>query len=241
VSSKAIYTQAKALRGGIPICWPQFGPGALIQHGFARTSQWTLGKSVIAPDGSTASAILVLKDNEDTRKLWNDNRFTLEYTIELDASNSLTATLKVVNENASNSFEFTTALHTYFLINDIKSVHLIGLKGLDYIDKTQNAAKFKENNESVSFSGETDRVYINAPDEIIIKDTSVNSQVSVKKQGFKDAVAWNPWEVKCGTIADMGKDDWIKMVWVEAGNVSTPVTLTPKQEWSGSINISAKL
>lgn len=99
---------SKAIRGGIPLVFPQFGPGKLPQHGFARVSKWKIKK--LDNQSFHPYCILILNQNENTLKQWN-NKFTLEYTVKLFQEKLLTS-LKIINNNEKDSFDFTTLLHT---------------------------------------------------------------------------------------------------------------------------------
>jgi len=150
---------------------------------------------------------LTLKDSDATRKLWNHG-FTLDLIITLRES-TLTTELSVANSGA-DSFDFTSALHTYFAINDIGQTAIRHLKGLDYQDKVTSTRKH-EDKVDVLFTSETDRAYFNAPNKIEIVSTVDNTtHFIIEKSEFKDAVVWNPWETKQKAMADL--HDW-KVRW----------------------------
>jgi len=236
LSSKALFQKGKAIRGGIPICFPQFGPGELPQHGFARTSEWLIHSSKLFSESGDVSVTLILKDSEETRKVWNHS-FTVEYTVSLRQVNDeerLFTHLQVTNNNADKEFSFTGALHTYFRIPSVEDVTIKGLKNLTYIDKVKKAEKFEEVSDSIKFTEELDRVYISTPPEIIIQDSSIGIGAIVKKEGFHDCIIWNPWSQKAKAMADLGEDDWKHFVCVEAGVVAASVHLNPGASWKGS-------
>lgn len=138
------------------ISWPQFGPGELPQHGFARSSAWSIKETHADKD---VTLTLILSDTDDSKKVWN-NSFLVEYKISLH-EHSISFEFKVTNKNSEKSFSFTSALHTYFKISDSQKVQIVGLKGLTYIDKVQKGQKFEEKNDSIHFIGETDRKLTN--------------------------------------------------------------------------------
>ena len=114
-SDKAIFQEGKAIRGGVPLVWPQFGPGVLPQHGFARVKTWTLGESKTTGD---VSVQLHLSHDEETLKVW-PHKFRLTATIRL-SEHSLHQELSVDNVD-DHAFDFTALFHTYFAVNDIKT------------------------------------------------------------------------------------------------------------------------
>ena len=76
LSPKAAFEAPKAIRGGVPVCFPQFamlGPLAS-QHGFARNREWQVA------DLTDSSVTLVLSSSEDTLALW-PHPFQLEMTV----------------------------------------------------------------------------------------------------------------------------------------------------------------
>jgi len=248
MSTKAVYQEKKPLRGGIPVCWPQFGPlGSLPQHGFARNSLWSVKETHATPatasdnssDNSRVSVTLFLEDSAETRSQWN-NAFRLEYQVTLH-STKLSIVLRVSNRNPEQPFTFTGALHTYFSVGSVHSSSVHGLQGLTYIDKMKAGEKFQEQNNAVTFTGETDRVYIDAPDAITIQDSSNNTHVELHKNNMKDCVVWNAWIQKAKDIADLGDDDWLVYVCAEAAVVNSPVTVAPNTTWEASQEITAKL
>jgi len=236
MSSKAIFKEGKAIRGGIPVCWPQFGPGELPQHGFARNTIWNIKESKV--QNQDVSITLSLSDTEDTRKQWN-NSFSIEYKIAI-SKDKLHLDFTVVNKNANKkTFSFTGALHTYIKVSDSSKSHVVGLKGLQYIDKVNFNKVASENENQVSFSSEVDRGYIDAPNEVKVTDEANNSTIVVKKENFPDIVVWNPWKIKCKEMADMGESDYETMVCAESAILDKhPIQIFPGGFWTGKTEIS---
>jgi len=239
VSSKAIFNEAKAIRGGIPVIFPQFGPGKLPQHGFARNSNdWT----VVSTSAAQNEAIITLQlvDTLESRKQW-DHSFLATVTVKLTYNEidkaKLYQSFSVKNTDSAQEFEFTTALHTYFTVPDIHKTSLTPFLGLTYNDKPTGTVKEQKEN-AIHITGETDRVYQNAPNELYIHTPTHTT--TIKKTGFTDAVVWNAWEQLSKTIADLGPDDWKGYVCCEVGNVATPVKLKAGASWEGTHIISRK-
>ena len=117
-SDKAIFEHGKAIRGGVPVVWPQFGPGPLPQHGFARVKTWSAGNQNTSGD---VSVELHLSEDKDTLKIW-PHKFRLSIIIRL-TERSVVQELKVDNRD-DHAFEFTTLFHTYFTVDDIKTTKM---------------------------------------------------------------------------------------------------------------------
>lgn len=236
VSEKATFSPGLPIRGGIPLCFPQFADrGDLPFHGFARTAaDWRL-----LPEESSQSKVTLRLDQtteslrqEGLAKLW-PHRFELSYTVELNDQNRLETTVTVINRNSAEPFSFTIALHTYFAVSDISEVAVSGLQGLEYLDKTRAGSKFRQEEELLKFEGEVNRIYLNTPSELLIKDRSRRISL-IKSTSLPDAVTWNPGEIAAATFKDLAPNEYRKFVCVEAGAIKTPVTLNAGQMWQGS-------
>jgi glucose-6-phosphate 1-epimerase len=189
----------KAIRGGIPLVFPQFGGfGPLPQHGFARSLVWKVVNKEFGKD--YAAVTLLLEDSDKTRLApynW-PHKFQLFYTVTLrNAENStLSVDWKIKNVD-SEPFSFTCALHTYFSVGSIHSANVSGLEGIRYLDALKKREEFKEDRSQVAFKEEVDRVYINAPEVIKVEDSHLSRDiVQHKSLSFPDAVVWNPWIVR---------------------------------------------
>ena len=92
VRPDAVFDKSKPISGGLPHCWPQFGPGAIQVHGFARNVDWALtGKT----EGDAPSIEMTLTPNDYTKSMW-DKAFVVTQTITL-SDGKLNATMKVKN------------------------------------------------------------------------------------------------------------------------------------------------
>ncbi|XP_013773811.2 putative glucose-6-phosphate 1-epimerase [Limulus polyphemus] len=232
VSDKAVFDNKKAIRGGIPFVFPQFGPwSAGPQHGFARTSHWKLEKEPEKLPNGDVQAVFTLCDSDSTRALW-DYRFKVTYTITL-MDKKLNMEVDVKNTGESE-FSFTVLLHTYFNVPDVTKCEVTGLKGITYVDKTRNEETFLEDREVVTVAQLTDRVYQNTPSEHSIRVVAGNRTITMRKHNFPDTVIWNPWKEKAKAMSDFGDDEYLNMICVEAGSVSNPVKLGTNQTFHAS-------
>ncbi|CAF1200258.1 unnamed protein product [Adineta ricciae] len=230
LSDRAVFEQGKAIRGGVPVVWPQFGPGPLPQHGFARVKTWRVGKTNIDGD---VSVDLNLEHDEETLKLW-PHKFHLTMTLRL-SEKSFVQELTVNNED-SEAFEFTTLFHTYFTVDDIKTTKVFGLNNVTYLDKVDGGKTKTETNQSIEFTGETDRVYKDGGKNG--NPLSIDGRIQIiASSTMPDVVVWNPGQEKAKGMADVGEHNFPKYVCVEVGHVSDAVKVGPNQSWKGAQEI----
>ncbi|XP_031258499.1 putative glucose-6-phosphate 1-epimerase [Pistacia vera] len=243
VSSKAIFKPPKAIRGGIPICFPQFSShGSLEQHGFARNRFWTVESDPPPfPTNPSNNAFidLILRPSEEDLKIW-PHSFEFRLRVALGPGGDLMLTSRIRNTNADGKpFTFTFAYHTYFSVSDISEVRVEGLETLDYLDNLQNKERFTEQGDAITFESEVDKIYLSTPMKIAILDHEKKRTFVIRKDGLPDAVVWNPWDKKAKAMADFGDDEYKHMLCVEAAAIEKPITLKPGEEWRGRQELSA--
>ncbi|XP_030535758.1 putative glucose-6-phosphate 1-epimerase isoform X1 [Rhodamnia argentea] len=241
VSSKAIFKPPKAIRGGIPICFPQFANhGSLEQHGFARNRFWKIDNDPAPlPTNSTSKAYvdLIFKPSDEDLKIW-PHSFEFRLRVALGPGGDLMLTSRIRNTDAK-PFTFTFAYHTYFSVSDISEVRVEGLETLDYLDNLQNKERFTEQGDALTFESEVDKVYLSTPTKIAILDHEKKRTFVIRKDGLPDAVVWNPWDKKAKAMADFGDDEYKHMLCVEPASIEKPITLKPGEEWRGRQELSA--
>ncbi|XP_030450516.1 putative glucose-6-phosphate 1-epimerase [Syzygium oleosum] len=238
MSSKAIWKQPKAIRGGIPVCFPQFGNlGSLEQHGFARNRVWSLDSdpSPLPPADDQSSVDLILKSTEEDLKTW-PRSFELRLRVSLSAG-KLTLIPRVRNTD-NKAFSFTFALTNHLSVSDISEVRVEGLETLDYLDNLMQRQRFTEQADAITFDGEIDRVYLGAPTKIAIIDHEKKRTFVLRKDGMPDAVVWNPWDKKAKALSDMGDEEYKTMLCVDSAAIETPIVLKPFKEWRGRQELS---
>lgn len=244
VSSLTVWNGIKAIRGGIPVVWPQFGQPdtSMAQHGFLRNSLWNLHELVTSD--TEASARFLLTSSPDTLKVW-PHPFRVLYTVTI-SEEGLTCSLKTINTGDA-PFKSHALLHTYFLIPHINEVSFSGFEGLPYTDKTKNSERFLHS-ETIPFeiTEEVDRVYISTstepvPDITIIHTPSLIPIMTIHKTAQIeepfcslisipcDCVLWNPWSEKARALADMDDEGYLQFVCVEPGTVADYVIVQPGQ------------
>ncbi len=230
LSERAVFAPSRAIRGGIPVLFPQFGLfGELPKHGLVRDAEWMQQAT-----DCVRHACLTLEDTPETRHHWpHAFRATLEVQLE---SQALTTSLAIDN-TGNQAFSFTVGLHTYLAVADLATLSIKGLQGLQYLDATQALMPCAETDESMQIRGEIDRVYLNASTPVEVIDGRRRTLVS--QQGFCDVVVWNPGPDKVRELSDMAPDDYLRVVCVEAAVIGAPITLAPGARWQGRQKLRA--
>jgi glucose-6-phosphate 1-epimerase len=240
MSGQSLFQADKAIRGGIPVIFPWFGPrqpdptGKSPMHGFARVSEWAVESA--RGGGDVVSVTLSLMPSELSRSLWpHDFKLTYAVTLERDV---LKLDLTVTNTGAEG-FPFEEALHTYFAVGDVRHASVEGLAHTTYLDKVDNLAEKSQDAAPITFAGETDRVYVATPATCTINDPGLRRRIVVEKEHSDATVVWNPWVAKAKAMADFGDDEWANMVCVESANVGPhAVTLAPGASHGMRVRIS---
>lgn len=225
LSKKAIYQQGKAIRGGIPICWPWFGDDTSgygqTAHGFARNQEWKVLTTMENTDGSTA-VTLGLYDTDDSVAVW-----PYKFELKLDISVSEKLEIKLTTKNTGRKpFEITQALHAYLNVGNINNLTISNLNGISYVDKTDYFAH-KTQVGDVVITAETDRVYQSSPEELIVNDLDINRKIVMESRGCNTTVIWNPWKNTAESIVDLQDEDYKVFIGVEAANADGDVIMIP--------------
>ncbi|KAK3024242.1 hypothetical protein RJ639_043618 [Escallonia herrerae] len=240
-SSKAIFKPPKAMRGGIPICFPQFGNcGSLEQHGFARNKLWTIDEDPppLHPNDSHGKSFidLLLRPSEEDLKCW-PHSFEFRLRVSLAADGNLTMISRIRNINGK-PFSFSFAYHTYLSVSDISEVRIEGLETLDYLDNLGQRERFTEQGDAITFESEVDRVYLGTPNCIAVLDHERKRTYVIRKDGLPDVVVWNPWEKKTKSMVDLGDEEYKQMLCVDGAAIEKPITLKPGEEWTGRVQLA---
>lgn len=218
VSPEAKVTQGKSIRGGIPVCWPWFGPHAseasYPAHGFARTLPWELIASAEMADGSHRLAFRYVA-TDASRAQW-------PHPCEAEMVLTIGATLQaelVTRNIGDEAFTIGEALHTYFQVSDVREISIDGLDGVSYLDKVDNFAN-KTQQGAITIASEVDRVYLDTAADCVINDPTYGRRIRIAKRGSQSTVVWNPWVEKADKMGDLGPDGYLRMVCVESANAA---------------------
>jgi glucose-6-phosphate 1-epimerase len=229
LSSEAHFQPGKAIRGGIPICWPWFGPhpsdAEAPAHGTVRKSQWQLHS--LDSDQSSAQIVLSYPGDE----------LSLQLRIVIDSQLQLSLTS---DNRGSETATISSALHSYFAISDITDITITGLEDKPFRDAVNNNRACLQRG-AIHFNGELDRVYQNVDRPICIHDPGLKRLIRIDNHGSSSAVVWNPWIEKSARLGDMSPEGYRQMVCVETTNADSDcISLSPGQRHSLSAVISVE-
>lgn len=228
----------KAVRGGVPVCWPWFGPHPTERtksaHGFVRARPWSVTGS--AAKSGRARLVLAYDASPKSQPDW-PHRALAE--IEITLAETLTIALSTENRG-ENDLLLTQALHTYLAVGDIRAVTVDGFADQPFIDQLSPGLMRREL-ELLSVKAEIDRIYQDSEGPVIVTDQKGGRQLRVSKTGSRSTVLWNPWIEKSASLGDMGSDGYRHMLCVEAANAGNDtVTLAPGERHRLKTEISVK-
>lgn len=223
------FQAGKSFHGGIPVIFPWFGPkrddAKAPSHGWARNALWTVESQ--SPQDIALS--LDSRSLDEAAGVW-PFRVRLQYRF----GDTLNVRFSVENQGAATT-TFECALHTYFAVSDSSRVEVEGLNGLTFIDKTQDYARQVQSG-AVRFDGEVDRVYLNAPSPLHIRDGATGFEL---RGDWKSAVTWNPGPEKGASMSDLGADGWKRFVCLEVGAIAdNAVSLGANQTWTMNMEVA---
>ena len=226
LSPTAVFDGQAAIRGGIPLCFPQFNQrGPLPKHGFARNLAWR-ADSVQADAGITRLA-LHLADDERTRTWW-PRAFAARVDVAL-SEGQLRVDCSVRNTGAE-AWDFTIALHTYLRVDDIAQARVQGLDHCARWDAVSNVHGTQQGD--VNFTGEYDSVFAAAFSPLQLHDGAKRLEIA-QSPSMGQTVVWNPGAALCARLPDLPADGYAHMLCIEAAQIDTPVALAPGASWSG--------
>jgi len=222
VSDQAYFAPGKAIKGGIPVCWPWFGPhpdgSSFPDHGFVRTRPWTLLNTGTTANGSTQIR-LGCRDDDATRSLW-PHAFALHLDVIVGPSLEVALTTR---NDSDEPLSITQALHTYFHVGDVRRTRVEGLEGHPFIDKVAGSAtagqRFTEQT-PVVFEEAVNRIYPSANRRLTVVDEALERRIVIDRAGSHSVVVWNPWIRQAAEMGDFGDEEYLQMLCVETANAA---------------------
>lgn len=228
VSRASAFSPGKAIRGGVPVCFPWFGPHASDKsapaHGPARITEWRL------QDVSNQIGVVSL------RFALAIDPFDVDYRVSFGKVLSMTLSVKNTCDAPAT---FEAALHTYLSVADVRQIEITGLEGVDYLDKADGGKRKNQGDRPIRFTDETDRVYVGTRSACVLTDPGFSRRITADKSGSNTTVVWNPWTDKAKKMGDFGDDEWPMMACIETANAGPDaVTLAPGATHDMSATIS---
>jgi glucose-6-phosphate 1-epimerase len=244
VSRNSEFAPGKPIRGGIPVCWPWFGPHpsdpTLPSHGFVRSRLWSVEETETvehdgpdAPAGEAPYTVLVLRltDSDETRQIW-PYYFSARLTVRLGADLQVTLEGEHTGDADDPPLVCSGALHSYLAVGDAGRISLGGLEGTRYVDKAGGGGT-EDQEGAIAISAETDRIYLDTTAPVTVDDPALGRRLVVSKRGSRTTVVWNPWIDRARAVPDLEDDDYRRFVCVEAVNtLADSVTLKPGESHS---------
>lgn len=222
LSDTTFFKKDKAIRGGVPICWPWFGDVNKPSHGFARISEWQLEQN---NESETEVQLLFTLTDQTIDSQYQPQPFSVQIKFMLGETCEITLTTKA-------GFEVTSALHSYFHISDIHQITVKGL-GKTYLEKLTTFNPPKTEGE-MTFDQEVDRIYQESDKEQQIIDN--DRIITLTQFNHSDVVTWNPWEVSAEKMADLS--DYHHFVCVETARIKHPIQSKYDEAVSYGVKIS---
>ena len=221
LSEESLFVTGKAIRGGVPICFPWFGdradggPGPA--HGFARLVPWELSFAALLPDrgeGDRLQLTFVLAPSDLSESLgFQDFRVAYEVMF------GRTLSLKLSVANFGNGpLRFEEALHTYFSVGDVRQTSVTGLEGATFLNKRSDGRSKTLGVEPYVLTEWTDRVFTGHLSGTVIHDRLNSRLLNNKKQGSATTVVWNPWAEGTAGFPDLGSLEWPLFLCAETAN-----------------------
>lgn len=248
LSDQALFKQGKSVRAGVPVCWPWFGNlarnpqsvQAMYQaseapaHGLARRRDWQL----LGIDNSSTELRI---DFTLPQALGNLPGWPHTVALNLSIVMGEQLSLTLCSENlGSDPVTISQALHSYFAVSDVRQVRVEGVAGLNYIETLANWEQRNQQGD-LGFAGETDRIYLQAPEQLSIVDPAWNRRILLRSSGSRSAVIWNPWTDRAAELIDMANDGWQRMLCIETANVwDDLVQLAPGARHTLSLSIGSE-
>jgi glucose-6-phosphate 1-epimerase len=249
LNDEAVFKTGKSIRAGVPVCWPWFGnfarnpqsvqamrisneaPSA---HGFVRAMDWELGG--IEAEGESLKVEFLLPYPEGGFPGW-PHQVDLTLSIRLDEQ----LHIHLISHNrGSETVSISQALHSYFAVSDVREVHVEGVDGLSYIETLEDW-KTRQQFGDLRFTGETDRIYLDAPPLLSIVDPAWERRIELTSMGSRTAVIWNPWIDRAAAFSDMADDGWQRMLCIETANVmGDVVNLKPGASHTLGVSVGSK-
>lgn len=214
---------SKPISGGLSHCWPQFGPGDIQQHGFARNVMWSV-KSM-----TDTTLELELAPSDYTKEMW-DKEFLCTFTVTL-TDEELQTSMAVENKGEEESFDFQAALHSYYTVSSLENLEISGsFEGKEFLNKLvgDDGEMQTEDRSVITISEEYDRVYTGVNDPVLTDKGTGKALSVLNTAGWEDTVVWNPYGSE-----SMGYNNFVCVESVKFN----PFTLGAGETWTADMSL----
>ncbi|MCE1199533.1 MAG: D-hexose-6-phosphate mutarotase [Marinilabiliales bacterium] len=230
MSPDSLFEVGKPIRGGIPVCFPWFGPHKTDpqkpMHGFARLMYWEV-LSIEDNDAEETVVRLGLGSSDETKGYWP---FDFRAVLTVVVGSELTVTLGVTNLSAE-SFRYTCALHTYYHISAIEKISITGLQGVTYFNQL-TGEKGRQEEEILVIREAMTRHYLDTETPVVLEDSGFPRRIRAGKSGSRVTTVWNPGAEACATIGDLPNEGYKSFVCIESTNAyDFPVEVNPGESF----------
>ena len=228
LSENSHWNDGRAIRGGVPVCFPWFrskvdDPSAPA-HGFVRTREWRLES--VNQDGETVR-ITCSTENDASSERWWPHAFRLVHVLSIGRSLRLEL---IVTNTGQTSFRFEEALHSYFRVSEIDQLRIRGLDQVAYLDNVDGNRK-KIQAGDLTFTAKTDNAYVDVSSAAELIDPAGHRTIRTEKGNSATTVVWNPWQDGAASLNDLKGEEWRRFACVEASNIlGSAISLVPGQE-----------
>jgi len=225
---------SKPISGGLSHCWPQFGPGEIQQHGFARNVNWTV-KSM-----TDTSVELEMAPSDYTKEMW-DKEFLCTFAVDLgggeedsqSSSPQMLSTTMTVDNKGEEPYDFQAALHSYFSVSSLDNLEIRGsFQNREFLNKLagegEDGEMQTEEREAITIAEEYDRVYKGVNDPVLNDKGTGMGLAVLNTEGWEDTVLWSPYGNE-----GMGYNNFVCVESVKFD----PVTLGGGESWSGKMSL----
>lgn len=210
LSPHAVFAPGKAIRGGIPICWPWFGPRKdAPSHGVARISEWRLHHQETDKEGNVLLSLAFYPEDE-----------AFPAAI-LRLALGRTLAMKLETTARTQPCKLTEAFHNYFAVGNLTKCRVHGLDGIPFQEEA--ARPMKHGERPLAPLGCLDRVY-DCPacsGKTVLEDLVLNRAITVERSHASSVIVWNPGQQGAKNMADLGAASWNKFLCVEVGNAGS--------------------
>ena len=226
------FSPQRAVRGGIPLCFPWFGrhPDNQQQpkHGIARISPWqlaSLDSNAQAVEISFTLDPLVQSQTSGYPPFKVELIYNLSKTIRIDLRFSPTQYC---------SLPISYAFHTYFAIEDITKTSVTGLENNPFFNSAEQKTE-PARLQPLTFNHEVDLVFnqVQSTQQVI-----ANKACFLISSNTPSCIVWNPGAQLAHNINDI-KSHYKHYVCLERGAVTADqIPLSPSQLHTASMEIS---